>query len=194
MVLISVGTGAAGCATGAGATAPHGESDGARLRRLCVPDVARPERLDFSGADLSGADLSWLNLSGVIFGCAKLVGTKLYGSLLTGCDFRDADLTGADLRRSRGEWANFERAQFGGARLCRASLTNCCYAPVKHMKSHAYRYQQKIDRELAKIERIQTLQQRAVGLVGTLIISTSIGISNFVSRRVYTAVYGDGGA
>ena len=108
-------------------TAPHGESDGARLRRLCVPGVARPERLDFSGADLSGADLSWLNLSGVIFGCAKLVGTKLYGSLLTGCDFRDADLTGADLRRSSGEWANFERAQFGGARLCRAYIVKSCY-------------------------------------------------------------------
>ena len=62
--------------------------------------------------------------------------------------------------------------------------------PGKHIKAHAYRYQRKIDQELARIERIKTLQQRAIGLLGTLIISASIGIANFVSRRVYDDVYG----
>ena len=43
--------------------------------------------------------------------------------------------------------------------------------------------------ELARIARIQTLQQRAVGLVGTLIISAGIGTANFVSQAVYDSVY-----
>ena len=61
--------------------------------------------------------------------------------------------------------------------------------PGRHIKSHAYRYQRKIDLELARIARIQTLQQRAVGLLGTLIVSASVGVANYVSRSVYDAVH-----
>ena len=57
--------------------------------------------------------------------------------------------------------------------------------PGKHIKSHAYAYRRKIDAELARLARIQTLQQRMVGVVGTLIISTSIGLANYISRAVY---------
>lgn len=60
--------------------------------------------------------------------------------------------------------------------------------PGKHIKVHAYEYQRKIDKELAQISRIQTLQQRAVGLAGTLVFSTAVGVANFVSRTVYDAV------
>ena len=43
--------------------------------------------------------------------------------------------------------------------------------------------------ELARISRVQILQQRAVGLAGTLIISGGIGTANFVSRLVYDQIY-----
>eukprot|EP00966_Prymnesium_polylepis_P246799 5707571-Prymnesium_polylepis.1 len=54
---------------------------------------------------------------------------------------------------------------------------------VTVIKSNAYRYQHKIDWELARIGRIQTLQQRAVGLLGTLIISTSIDGGDVLASR-----------
>ena len=57
--------------------------------------------------------------------------------------------------------------------------------PGGHIKSHAYEYRRKIDQEIARIGRIQTLQQRGVALTGTVLISVSIGISNYVSRTVF---------
>ena len=64
--------------------------------------------------------------------------------------------------------------------------------PGVHIKTHAYKYQQKIDRELARIRRIQTLQARAVALSGTAIASGLIGLSGLGSRIAYRYIYEDG--
>ena len=61
-----------------------------------------------------------------------------------------------------------------------------------HIKTNAYKYQQKLDRELARIRRIQTLQARAVALSGTAIASGLIGLSGLGSRIAYRYIYEDG--
>ena len=53
------------------------------------------------------------------------------------------------------------------------------------MKNNAYKYQRKIDRELARIGRIQTLQARVVTLAGTAIASVFIGLSSLASQVAY---------
>ena len=58
--------------------------------------------------------------------------------------------------------------------------------PGKHINSHAHRYQRKLNQELARIARIQTLQQRAVVLLGTTIGSALVGIATFASRTART--------
>eukprot|EP00964_Phaeocystis_antarctica_P027749 scaffold15652_cov68-Phaeocystis_antarctica.AAC.5 len=57
--------------------------------------------------------------------------------------------------------------------------------PGKHIKSNAYAYRHKIDAELTKIGRIRSLQQRAVALTGTAIISVSVGTCNVLGQLYY---------
>ena len=59
------------------------------------------------------------------------------------------------------------------------------------MKANAYEYQRKINRELARIRRIQVLQARMVALTGTALASALIGISNFGARVAYMHAYGE---
>ena len=65
--------------------------------------------------------------------------------------------------------------------------------PGKHIKSHAYEYRKKLDTEVVRIARIQTLQQRGIALVGSTIVSIMIGISQYVSNTLFAA-YGNGRA
>ena len=51
-----------------------------------------------------------------------------------------------------------------------------------------------LDRELARIRRIQTLQARLVALSGTAIASVFIGLSSLGSRIAYQFIYGDDAA
>ena len=58
-----------------------------------------------------------------------------------------------------------------------------------HIKNNAYKYQKKLDREIARIRRIQTLQQRGVALSGTAIASAMISLGTLVARVAYTYIF-----
>ena len=60
----------------------------------------------------------------------------------------------------------------------------------KHIKENYYLYQNELEQEIAHIERIQALKQQMYALMGSLLISVFIGISNFASRYVYFDVMG----
>ncbi len=55
-----------------------------------------------------------------------------------------------------------------------------------------YRYQKKINHEIACIRRVQQLQQRMVALMGTAIASLFISMGTFASRVLYAVLYEDG--
>ena len=60
--------------------------------------------------------------------------------------------------------------------------------PGRHIKTHSYAYRDKVQREIARLKRIRLLQERIVGLAGTLILSASVGVANLsemseLSRR-----------
>ena len=108
---------------------------------------------------------------------------------------------------------NSQRAQavldciFAGDKVCPAlgaaqqlmDIANADSAPVglivllkqgpgAHIKSHYYEYVTALNNEIAHIQRIQNLQQRAVGLIGAGIISVSVGVANFLSTMFYSKV------
>ena len=60
----------------------------------------------------------------------------------------------------------------------------------KHIKENYYLYQKELEQEIAHVERIQALKQQMYALVGSLLISVFIGISNFASRYAYFDVMG----
>ena len=64
--------------------------------------------------------------------------------------------------------------------------------PGKHIKSFAYAYRHKIDAELTRIGRIRGLQQRAVALTGTAIISVSVGTCNVLGQLYYDVLQSNG--
>ena len=64
--------------------------------------------------------------------------------------------------------------------------------PGKHIKNNAYAYRHKIDAELTKIGRIRSLQQRAVALTGTAIISVSVGTCNVLGQLYYDVLKSNG--
>ena len=57
--------------------------------------------------------------------------------------------------------------------------------PGRHIKTHSYAYRDKVQREIARLKCIRLLQERIVGLAGTLILSASVGVANFISRTLY---------
>ena len=63
--------------------------------------------------------------------------------------------------------------------------------PGAHIRTHAYRYRSQIDRELVVIRRLKELQLRGVGLLGSAVIASFVGVANFVSRLTYAAAYPD---
>lgn len=52
--------------------------------------------------------------------------------------------------------------------------------PGRHVKMHTYTYvpSHKVDMEHARIQRVLQLQQRAVALLGSLILALLIGVAN----------------
>ena len=60
--------------------------------------------------------------------------------------------------------------------------------PGAHLKAHYYEYVKAIKTEIAHVQRIQDLQQRVVALLGTAIISISVGIANFLSTIIYNYI------
>lgn len=54
-----------------------------------------------------------------------------------------------------------------------------------HIKKFYQLYMEVLDAEIAAIERIQGLKAQLVGLIGSIIISILIGLSNFASRYAY---------
>ena len=106
----------------------------------------------------------------------------------------DAILTDAGLLRGLGVAHVFRDARIESGRVPTFILSELKQGPAKHIKAYAYKYQQKLDRELARIRRIQTLQARLVALSGTAIASVFIGLSSLGSRIAYQFIYGDDAA
>ena len=63
--------------------------------------------------------------------------------------------------------------------------------PGNHIRTNAYRYRSQIDRELAIVRRLKELQLRFVGLFGSAVVASFVGIANFVSRFAYGSLYPD---
>merc|ERR1711924_225147 len=64
--------------------------------------------------------------------------------------------------------------------------------PGKHIKNHAYTYRQKIDSELTKIGRIQSMKQRAIALAGTALVAVFVGASNLIFQLYYDVLLTNG--
>ena len=106
----------------------------------------------------------------------------------------DAILTDAELLQGLGVAHALREARIESGRVPTFILSELKQGPAKHIKANAYKYQQKLDRELARIRRIQTLQARLVALSGTAIASVFIGLSSLCSRIAYQFIYGDDAA
>jgi len=103
----------------------------------------------------------------------------------------DAILTDDELLKGLGVAYAFKDAVIESGRVPAFILSQLKQGPGKHIKVNAYKYQQKIDRELARIRRIMTLQSRLVALSGTAIASVFIGLSSLGSQVAYSYIYGD---
>ena len=106
----------------------------------------------------------------------------------------DAILTDAAALKGLGVAHVFRSAEIESGRLPAFILRELKQGPGVHIKTYAYKYQQKLDRELARIRRIQTLQARLVALSGTAIASVFMGLSSLGSRIAYQFIYGDDAA
>ena len=104
----------------------------------------------------------------------------------------DAILTDDAALKGLGIAYVFREAAIESGRVPAFILRELKQGPGVHIKTNAYKYQQKLDRELARIRRIQTLQARAVALSGTAIASGLIGLSSLGSRIAYRYIYEDG--
>ena len=102
----------------------------------------------------------------------------------------DAILTDDKALKGLGAAFQFRDAVIQSGRVPAFILSQLKHGPGKHIKANAYKYQQKLDRELARIRRIQTLQARLVALSGTAIASVLIGLSSLGSRIAYEYIYG----
>ena len=80
----------------------------------------------------------------------------------------------------------FRNARFTG-KPPQTLLLQLKQGPGKHMKAHAYEYTSKLDNELSRISRVQTLQQRFIALVGSTIVSIMIVIAQYVSQTIFLA-------
>ena len=83
----------------------------------------------------------------------------------------------------------FRTAQVESGRVPTFILNKLKEGPAKHIKNNAYKYQKKLDREIARIRRIQTLQQRGVALSGTAIASAMISLGTLAARVAYTYIF-----
>ena len=63
--------------------------------------------------------------------------------------------------------------------------------PGAHIRTNAYRYRLLIDKELVIVRRLKELQLRFVGLVGSLVVASFVGIANFVSQYAYSSLFGE---
>ena len=106
----------------------------------------------------------------------------------------DAILTDDAALKGLGVAHVFRDAEIESGRVPAFILRELKQGPGVHIKTNAYKYQQKLDRELARIRRIQTLQARLVALSGTAIASVFIGLSSLGSLIAYEFIYGDDAA
>ena len=61
--------------------------------------------------------------------------------------------------------------------------------PGAHIRTHMYKYRSQIDRELAVIRRLKEIQSRFIALIGSAILAGLVGLSNFLARVAYEALY-----
>ncbi len=61
-----------------------------------------------------------------------------------------------------------------------------------HIKLFYPKYVAAIDAEIAAITRVQELKQRAIALIGSLVLSVFVGLSNFASRWAFEAYFDQG--
>ena len=69
-----------------------------------------------------------------------------------------------------------------------ALVTIIAQGPGAHIRKHGYRYTKRLNKELVLIRRVKELQMRAVAGIGTLLVATSVGVSNYFARVMYEGV------
>ena len=69
-----------------------------------------------------------------------------------------------------------------------ALVTIIAQGPGAHIRKHSYKYTKRLNRELVLIRRVKELQMRAVAGIGTLLVATSVGVSNYFARVMYEGV------
>ena len=59
-----------------------------------------------------------------------------------------------------------------------------------HIKTYYQGYIEAIDDELTSIDRIETMKQQLSALIGSLILSIFIGVSNLMTRLLFERYFG----